>query len=1151
MKKILSALLSVLMLFNIAAVSTVTAADNSSILSGAYTFVDTCYSPDLGLYVAVAKDLSNSNTPGMVYTAKNVEEWKKVKTFSVALHSANRENRQTVVWWDKEQCFVMNMNNKIYISYDGATWKEAANESLAGSNTTVETNGDQLVISAGARIKIFNSLDETPAIYSIDSNAYGKTIGVTSSEPYRYAVTDQWKTWQSDNDGKISSATPNLSAAPIEMTWVEGFNGWIVLNNTAVLRVLSADEVKYTNFSSMKLSDGTTNDAKYTASGANADNVVVGTNTGKIYVAPNDAASLTVDTQWEIAASGSDVENTEEIRSVSAVNDGMFLAVSKTKIFMVMQTEDGWKYYDTSKSKMILDDTRIEIPETGTLEQVLSPVHYDYRGEISSDEIISFELQSALPDGVNSESISLSSVKLSVDSTVTGGHELIYKATTEKGKKQEFTVTIVDEDHVEIKGPDEMAIPRAGEETEIYQYSSVVVGTDGQDMSRETALEIVQSPDGIMYDDNNHTFTIDENVKDGKVVLKAYSVSRHENSDEKEIVISPREGRKIEIGECESNLDIPDSETLAVKYQAKLYDQINKEMPNDKIVWSVEENDISSLDGISISQNDGTLKIEPTAVKGVIVVKAASESNSKVFAQKEITLNYTDLRMAKEDLLVCKIDTSKPVTDNITLPVTGTYQSEITWESADQSIIKSDGTVMRPSREDKKVTLTASAKKNTSVARAKYEITVVKAENLCKNGDLKDGTFEGWIPKDNTVLAMDMEDEKYVLKSIGFGTYQNIAFTNNSSFAYEVKVKAPDGGKIRMVSKIAGTLAEIDANGEWQEIKASYDYRKQSDTFKDDINIEYSGELMIEYMKVYEVTLELNAVTEAVNKAVYTKAQSDIDAAKALLDKFYDLPVKNELKTKLDNINSSQGSGGGSWGSSGGGGGGSSSSSGGGFGTTGSKPQTAAGSDVNNISTPSKPDDNYPEILDTYLLKFKDMKDHWAREDVEYMGKLELVNGSEDGKFQPDANITRAEFAALITRTMGLEETEYQNSFFDVTEEDWYSGYVQTVRSNDLMNGYDGLFSPNTPITREEIAKVIVAAYNSKTNTALEKGKSLYFNDLDNISYWAYDYIVEAVDLGFVNGVSEEMFEPKQSATRAQAAVMLRRVYDKLNPSAQ
>ena len=76
---------------------------------------------------------------------------------------------------------------------------------------------------------------------------------------------------------------------------------------------------------------------------------------------------------------------------------------------------------------------------------------------------------------------------------------------------------------------------------------------------------------------------------------------------------------------------------------------------------------------------------------------------------------------------------------------------------------------------------------------------------------------------------------------------------------------------------------------------------------------------------------------------------------------------------------------------------------------------------------------------------------------------------------------------------------------------------------------------------------LIVSAYNSKSGKKLERGKALYFNDIDSMSYWAYDYIAEAAELGFVNGITEELFAPKNTSTRAEAAVMLRRIYDKLN----
>ncbi len=62
-----------------------------------------------------------------------------------------------------------------------------------------------------------------------------------------------------------------------------------------------------------------------------------------------------------------------------------------------------------------------------------------------------FELISDLPDGVISESVSDSSAQILIDNKTVGGHEIKYRATTEKGKTKEFTVTVVDEDHIEIE----------------------------------------------------------------------------------------------------------------------------------------------------------------------------------------------------------------------------------------------------------------------------------------------------------------------------------------------------------------------------------------------------------------------------------------------------------------------------------------------------------------------------------------------------------------------------------------------------------------------------------------------------------------------------------------------------------------------------
>lgn len=1149
MKKILSALISVIMLFcTVSAVPVM--ADG---VSGNYTFVDTCYSPQLGLYVAIAKDLDASTTPMQIFVSENGHDWKKrERDITPAKHYGNPGTRQTIVWWEAEGKFVLQANNQVYLSENGIDWTVSPNESMTGSNTTVETNGKQLVLAAGATVKVFNSLEDTPPISSdstafklVDKDAIAKTIGITPDEPMRYIVGDQYKVWYFDAEGNKSTITSNISAHPYDMTYVDGFNGWVLINGTDTVRVLeNSDTTRYNNFTSMRLSDETYNTEKFTSVGVNEDNVVLGTNGGNMLIAPNDSSSLTVDVPWIIAKPGNGSESLEEIRSISAVNDGMFLVAGKTKLFMLINEADGWYYYDTAKDDIMLEKTRFEIPVSGMYTELIEPVHYNYKGGISEDEIVSFELISDLPTGVQSDAVNNSCVQLLIDSSAAGGHEIKYHAETAGGKTKDFIITIVDEDHIELKGNDRMAIPLPGEAAERYEYSAEVIGTDGMKMSRDTEITVLSQPDGIEFDNITNNFTVDENAGAGEILIKAASKAKPENFTEKTVNVSIRAPYRMEFIEAPDSQFIPNTGIQTFAYSAKLYDQIDKEMPGVKINWSIEPKDIESMDGISIDRDTGGLLVDSTSLLGVIVITAADGQSGEVTASKDVTLNYTDLRMAQEDLSEFQIDASVPVTESINLITKGRFESVITWRSSDENIIKTDGTVIRPSREDKKITIKGRAKKNEALTEVQYELLVKKADNLCVNGDLSDGTVNGWQPKGGSVLAVEKDGEKNVLKVKGGGAYQTLTLTNDSSYGFNARVKAASGSKIKLVSEKGGTLAEITASGGYQDIKASYDYRKQKNSFEDKIYLECNGELRIEKLAVYEITLELNAVASAVNKAEYSKTSTDINAANMLLAKFYDLPIRDELYKKLNSINSGTTTGGSTSGGSGGGGGG-----GGGIKKEQTPSELNIDNSVNMIPIQTTQDDNTADELDTYLLRFKDMKNHWARADVEYMAELGIVNGDENDIFRPDDNVSRAEFATMITRAMELEETPYENSFFDVVSEDWYSGYVQTVRSNDYMSGYDGLFKPNEKITREEIARVIVAAYNSKTNTKLQTGRTLYFNDIDDISYWAYDYIVEAADMGFIYGITDELFAPRQSATRAQAAAMLKRVYEKLHPA--
>ena len=173
---------------------------------------------------------------------------------------------------------------------------------------------------------------------------------------------------------------------------------------------------------------------------------------------------------------------------------------------------------------------------------------------------------------------------------------------------------------------------------------------------------------------------------------------------------------------------------------------------------------------------------------------------------------------------------------------------------------------------------------------------------------------------------------------------------------------------------------------------------------------------------------------------------------------------------------------------------------------------------------------------------FKDIKGHWAEKEISELAEEGIVKGVTEDEFMPDKSITRAEFTALIVRTLGLELVDYKNEFGDVKKTDWFADEVQTAMENGIISK-DEMFRPNDTMTREEMTKVMVEALKKATGEEdLEKADLGQFKDAEEISGWAKEYVAEALHTGLIKGISEEEFSPKTNATRAQGAVMIHRL---------
>jgi hypothetical protein len=184
-----------------------------------------------------------------------------------------------------------------------------------------------------------------------------------------------------------------------------------------------------------------------------------------------------------------------------------------------------------------------------------------------------------------------------------------------------------------------------------------------------------------------------------------------------------------------------------------------------------------------------------------------------------------------------------------------------------------------------------------------------------------------------------------------------------------------------------------------------------------------------------------------------------------------------------------------------------------------------------------------------YTGRFLDMAGHWAEADVQLMAARGVAGGMPDGTFAPDQQVTRAQFAALLIRSLGIgEQAATGGKFTDVAAGAWYAGAVETAAVAGLVGGYpDGTFNSAANITRQELAAMVTRglAYRDQ-DTALDEATVerilARFGDAAEISDWARQVTAVATQENIIGGYPDGTFAPQANATRAEAIVMLKRM---------
>ena len=171
------------------------------------------------------------------------------------------------------------------------------------------------------------------------------------------------------------------------------------------------------------------------------------------------------------------------------------------------------------------------------------------------------------------------------------------------------------------------------------------------------------------------------------------------------------------------------------------------------------------------------------------------------------------------------------------------------------------------------------------------------------------------------------------------------------------------------------------------------------------------------------------------------------------------------------------------------------------------------------------------------VLPFTDIEHvTWAKDSILYLYKNKIVSGKDAVTFAPDDQVTRAELVKMLVCGLGLTgQSGAGKSFNDVSPNAWYAQYVSIAADHGIVNGDEnGNFNPEAPISRQDAATIMYRAFKST-----KKVGTAYFEDYSSISDYAKAAVDYMYAKGVINGIGDGMFAPFDKLSRAQAAKML------------
>lgn len=196
---------------------------------------------------------------------------------------------------------------------------------------------------------------------------------------------------------------------------------------------------------------------------------------------------------------------------------------------------------------------------------------------------------------------------------------------------------------------------------------------------------------------------------------------------------------------------------------------------------------------------------------------------------------------------------------------------------------------------------------------------------------------------------------------------------------------------------------------------------------------------------------------------------------------------------------------------------------------------------------PKEIDKEEPKKEDLIDVLFKDIDGHKNEKDIIYLAERGIIEGKSPQKYDPDGNLTRAEFMTLIHKVLGIKPTnDNPLEFKDVTVKSWYYKYIKAAFDNKIISGTSPTtFSPNDKVSREAMVSILVRILKNKEIIyTLEKLDEdiLNYEDADKISDWAMQDMSYGVTYGLIAGRTSTTINPQDPATRGEAAEIIKRL---------